>query len=116
MPFRRRINCTPPIAPSVSSPVQTPGGSGTALPPPPLSIALVVRIAKVNPCQLSGVGTSQENVENVPVNLIVPWPSLPSSTSPGCCCSALGPPPQKPTPWLTMVNGESKSYVVGTLG
>jgi hypothetical protein len=36
------------------------------------SIASVVRIPKVKPCHVSGVGTTQVKVENVPMNWIVP--------------------------------------------
>ena len=62
---RLRVNLerTPPAArpPSSSS---MDAGSGTAVG----SMRSVVRIPNVKPCQFSGVGTTHENVLNVPMN------------------------------------------------
>lgn len=66
----------------------------------------------VKPCHTSGFGTVHENVEKVPRNWIVPWPSVPCSTSSGSCTSADAPPPKYPAAWLTIVNDASKSYVM----
>lgn len=69
-------------------------GSGTGFGSGFGSSASVVRMPNVKPCQFSGVGTVHEKVENVPMNWIVPCPSLPRRMSPGNCCSVAPLPPQ----------------------
>ncbi len=54
----------------------------------------VVRMANWKPCQFSEVGAVHENESKVPMNWMVPWPSVPRSTLPGSCDSEPLLPPQ----------------------
>ncbi len=65
----------------------------------------------MKPEKFSGLVAVQLIEEKVPLNWIVPWPSLPVSALPMPLVRVPG--PKKPVPWLRIVKGRSNVQTVG---